>query len=65
MLDSRPCPASSDADALVDFGAQGAQLLDVGEQRPPDLLLILGRQALQFGDGSFEGLDHGASIPNR
>ena len=53
------------ADALVDFGAQCAQLLDVGEQRPPDLFLILGGQALHFGNGLFECLDHGASIANR
>lgn len=65
MLDSLPCPASSDADALVDFRAQGAQLLDVREQRPPDLLLILSRQALHFGNGLFECYDHDGSIADR
>lgn len=53
------------ADAFVDFRAQGAQLLDMGEQCPPDLLLIFGGQALHFGDGLFECFDHGASILNR
>jgi len=38
-------------DALVDFGAQGTHLLDMGEQRTADLFLILGGQALQFGNG--------------
>jgi hypothetical protein len=37
----------------------------VREQRPPDLLLILGRQALHFGNGLFECFDHGASIVRR
>ena len=53
------------ADALVDFGAQGAQFLDMRQQRPPDLLLILGGQALHFGDGLFQCLDHQTSISNR
>jgi hypothetical protein len=35
------------------------------EQRPPDLFLILGGQALHFGNGLFKCLDHDASIPNR
>jgi hypothetical protein len=53
------------ADALVDFGAQRAQLFDMGEQCPPDLFLILGGQALHFGNGLFKCLDHVSSIPNR
>ncbi len=48
------------ADALVDFRAQGAQLLEMGEQRPPDLFLILRGQALHFGNGLFKCLDHDA-----
>jgi hypothetical protein len=35
------------------------------EQRPPDLFLILGGQALHFGDGLFQCLDHQTSISNR
>jgi hypothetical protein len=53
------------AEALVDFRAQGAQLFDMGEQCPPDLFLILGRQTLHFGDGLFKCFDHEISIPNR
>jgi hypothetical protein len=52
------------ADAFVDFRAQGAQLFDMREQRPPDLLLILGGQALDFGNGLFKCLDHDGSVPN-
>jgi hypothetical protein len=64
MLDSRPCPASSDADALVNFRAQGAQLVDMREQGPPDRFLILGGPALHFGNGLFVCFDHGGSISN-
>ncbi len=53
------------ADALVYFRAQCAQPLDMREQCPPDLFLILGGQALHFGNGLFEGFDHDTSIPNR
>jgi len=52
------------ADAPVDFRAQRAQLLDMRQQCPPDLLLILGGQTFHFGDGLFEFLDHYDSIPN-
>ena len=58
-------PRIERADALVDFRAQCAQLFDVREQCPPDLFLILGGQTLHFGNGLFECLDHGSSIPNR
>lgn len=53
------------ADSLVDFRAQGAQLFDMREQCPPDLLLILGGQALYFGNGLFKRFDHDGSIANR
>jgi len=53
------------ADALVDFSAQGAQLLDMREQCPPDLFLILGGQAFHFGNGLFKCFHHKANIPNR
>jgi len=53
------------ADALVDFRAQRTQLLDVREQCPSDLFLVLGRQALNFGNGLFKCFDHEANIPNR
>ena len=47
------------ADALVDFGAQGAQLPDVREQSPSDLFLILCGQVLHFGNGLFKCFNHG------
>jgi hypothetical protein len=51
--------------ALVDFGAQGTQLLDMREQRTADLFLILGGQALQLGNGLFKRFDHDGTIPDR
>jgi hypothetical protein len=49
-------------EALVDLSTQGAQFFDVGEQRPPDLFLILGRQALHFGNGLLKRFDHASTI---
>src|SRR4029078_6006853 len=46
------------ADALVDFRAPRAQLLDIREQCPADLFLILGGQALDCGYGLFKRFDH-------
>jgi len=61
MLDA-PLARIERAQALVDLAAQGAQLLDMGEQRPADFFLILGRQALHFGNGLFERFDHASTI---
>ena len=52
-------------DALVDFRAQCSQLLDVREQGPSDLFLILGGQPLYLGNGLFECFDHNHIIPDR
>ena len=52
-------------DALVDFRAQCSQLLDVREQGPSDLFLILGGQPLYLGNGLFECFDHEHIVPDR
>jgi hypothetical protein len=51
------------ANAFVDLCAQRAQLLDMREHRPPDLLLILSGEAFDFGYCFFQRFDHDASMP--
>jgi hypothetical protein len=58
-------PCIERADTLVDFRTQCPQLSDMREHCPPDLFLILGRQALHFGNSLFKRFDHGTSIPDR
>src|SRR5262245_50326036 len=53
------------SDALIQFGAQSAQLFDVRQELSTDLLLIGFRKTAHFRDGAFEDLGHDHTIANR
>jgi hypothetical protein len=51
--------------AFIYFGPERAEPFNVGQERPPDVLLIRCGEALHLSDGLFEGSDHDPNMPNR